>query len=96
MSWQVIFFLLINTRSCLLAGLFLSIVINLPTTWASQLGLQNTQTASLQRGETSPNECPGYGSKQSYGEAPVMLGALGNAEYPFIAIAPRFQSGSEW
>ena len=33
------------------------------------------------------NECPGYDTKQSDGEDPA--GALGNAEYPFIAIAPR-------
>ena len=30
-----------------------------------------------------PNECPGYDSKHFDGES----GALGNAEYPFIAIA---------
>ena len=33
----------------------------------------------------SPNECPRYDTKQFHGEAIVM----GNAEYPFIAIAPR-------
>ena len=27
------------------------------------LGLQNTSTASLQRGKTPPNECPGYDSE---------------------------------
>ena len=39
---------------------------------------------------------PGQDTKQSDGEAP---GALGNAEYPFIATVPRFtlvQSGSIW
>ena len=35
------------------------------------------------------NECPGYDTKQSDGEVPVMLGLWGNAEHPFIAIAPR-------
>ena len=52
-------------------------------------GLKNIPTASLQRGKTPPNECPGYDTKQSDGEVPVNAGALGNAEYPFIAIAPR-------
>ena len=36
-----------------------------------------------------PTECPRYDIKQFDDEAPVMLGALGNAEYPFVAIAPR-------
>ena len=30
-------------------------------------------TASLQKGKTPPNKCPGYDSKQSDGKAPVML-----------------------
>ena len=34
--------------------------------------------------------------KQSDGEATVMRKALGNVEYPLIAIAVRFHSGSEW
>ena len=38
---------------------------------------------------TPPNKCPEYDTKQSNGEIPVMLGILGNAEHPFIAIAPR-------
>ena len=33
---------------------------------------QNTQVASLQRGKFSP-EYPGYNTKQSNGEAPIML-----------------------
>ena len=33
---------------------------------------------------------------QSDLEASVMLGALGNAEYPFTAIALRSTSGQEW
>ena len=43
--------------------------------WPRQLGLQNTQTASLQRNKTPPpsNKCLGYGTKQSYGEAALML-----------------------
>ena len=54
--------------------------------------------ASLQRGKTL-NEYPGYDTKQSNGEAPVMLEPWGNAEDPFIAITPRStlaQSGSTW
>ena len=35
------------------------------------------------------NECPGHDTKQSDGEVPVIPGALGNTEHPFIAIAPR-------
>ena len=41
----------------------------------------------------SSNECPGYDTKKSDGEA------LGNAEYPFIAIIPRSnlaRSGITW
>ena len=35
-------------------------------------------TTLLQRGKTpSPNECPGYDTKQSDGEVPVMLGLWG-------------------
>ena len=41
--------------------------------WPSWLGLQNTPTASLQRGKTPPNKCSGYGTKQSDGEASIML-----------------------
>ena len=33
--------------------------------WPSQLGLQNTPTASLQRSKTTPHECPEYQIKQS-------------------------------
>ena len=33
-------------------------------------------TASLQRGKTPPNKYPGYDTKQSDGEAPVMLDIL--------------------
>ena len=42
-----------------------------------------------------PNESPGYNTKQSDGKVP----GLGNAEHPFIAIAPRStlpRSGSTW
>ena len=46
---------------------------------SSRLGLKN---------KTRPNECPGYDTKQSDGEVPVMLELWGNVEYPFISIAP--------
>ena len=39
----------------------------------SRLGLEDTTTATLQRGKTPPNECPGYDTKQSDGEVPVKL-----------------------
>ena len=40
----------------------------------NQLGLKNTLIASLQKGKTPiSNECPRYNTKQSDGEAPVML-----------------------
>ena len=42
------------------------------------------------------NECPVYDTKQSDGEAPVMLERWRNAEYPFIAIAPRSTLAPEW
>ena len=44
-------------------------------------------------------ECPGYDTKQSDAEIPVMLELWGNAEYSFIAITPRStlaRSGSTW
>ena len=37
------------------------------------MGLKNTLTASLQRGNPPPNEYLGYDIKQSDGEVPVML-----------------------
>ena len=56
--------------------------------WLSRLGLQNTPTASLQRGKTSPNECPDYDTKQSDGEAPVMLELLGVQSNPLLPSLP--------
>ena len=54
----------------------------------------------LCRGVRLPrHECPGYDTKQSDGEVPVMLELLGNVEHPFITIAPRStltRSGSTW
>ena len=37
----------------------------------------------------SPNECPGYDTKQSDGKSSSNVNTLGNAKYPFIAMAPR-------
>ena len=42
-------------------------------TWPSQLGLQDTLTAYLQKAKTFSNECPVYDSKQSDSDASVML-----------------------
>ena len=58
--------------------IFYSVICNLliyEYFWPSRLsgGLQNIPTASLQRGKTSANGCPDYDTKQSDGEAPVML-----------------------
>ena len=53
-----------------------------------------TDCTSVEGQDPSPNEGPGYDTKQSDG-----TGALGNAEYPFIAVAPRStlaRSGSTW
>ena len=60
--------------------------------WPSKLRLQNTPTAPLQRGKTLPNKCLGYDTKQSDGEAPVMLGIWG------IRCTPSLPSllGSLW
>ena len=47
----------------------------------------------------SPNECPGYDTKQSDCETPIMLEFSGMRRTPFIAIALRFtlaRSGSTW
>ena len=46
-----------------------------------------------------PQRVSWYDAKQSDGEVPAMLELWGNAEYPFIAIAPRStlpRSGSTW
>ena len=48
-----------------------------------QLSLLNIPTESLLRGKTPlSNQCPGY-------IKPYNAGTWGNAEYPFIAIAPQ-------
>ena len=52
------------------------------------VGLYNTPTASLQRGKTSSNEYPGYDTKQSDGEAPVMLELWGMQNTPSLPLLP--------
>ena len=48
------------------------------------LGLQNTPTVPLQRGNPPPNECPGYDTKQSDGEVPEMLEFWGMRNTPSL------------
>ena len=57
--------------------------IKLQPNW---LGLQNIPTASLQRGMTALNKCPGYNIKQSDGEAPVLVlwGTLSGPSLPLL------------
>ena len=45
-------------------------------------------TASLQRGKTLLNECPVYDTKQSDGEAPVMLELFGMRSTPSLPSLP--------
>ena len=52
----------------------------------SRLGLQNTLTASLQRGKTPANECLAYDTKQSGGEASVMLKLWGMRSTPLLPL----------
>ena len=52
--------------------------IQLPT----RLGPENSLTASLQKGKPPPHECPGYDTKQSDFETPVMLELWGMQSTP--------------
>ena len=73
-------------------SIYLSIYLSQPVNQLSQLGLQNTSTASLP-GIRPQNKYLGYNIKLSN------TGVLENAEYPFIAITPRFtlvRSGNTW
>ena len=55
--------------------------------------LQNTPTASMQRGKTPPPyECPRYDAKKSGGEIPVMLVLWGMRSTPSLPLLP----GSLW
>ena len=44
--------------------------------------------ASLLRGKTPPSGCPGYDTKQSDGEVPVMLGLWGMGSPPSLPLLP--------
>ena len=62
--------------------------------WLSRQGQQNTPTASLLRSKTPPNECPGYDTKQSNGEAPVMIEFGGMQGTPLLSsLASRLWPG---
>ena len=66
-----------------LLGLFPTRVGLCPVDWGCR-----TLTAPLQRGKTPPNECPGYGTKQSDGEAPAMLELWGMRSTPSLPSLP--------
>ena len=57
----------------------------------NNLRMQNTLTAPLQRSKT-PHECPGYDTKQSDGEVPVVLELWGIRSTPSLPLL----SGSLW
>ena len=54
----------------------------------SRLGLYNTLTALLQKGQTHHNECSRYDTKQSDGEVPVMLELWGMQSTPLLPPLP--------
>ena len=47
-------------------------MIQQPILQPKRQGLEDTPTSPLQRRKTPLNECPGYKTKQSDGDAPVM------------------------
>ena len=47
-----------------------------------------SQTASLLRGKTLPKKCPDYDTKQSDGEAPVMLELWEMQSTPSLSLLP--------
>ena len=54
----------------------------------SRLGWLNTPTAPLQKGKNLPTMSPGYDTKQSDGEIPVMLELLGMQSTPSLPLLP--------
>ena len=52
------------------------------------MGLKKTPTPPLQRGKDPANECPGYDTKKSDGEVPVMLGLWGMRSTPSLPSLP--------
>ena len=55
-----------------------------PVVWACRIHW----TAPLQRGKTPPNECPGYDTKQSDCEVPVILGPWVIRSPPSLPLLP--------
>ena len=67
--------------------------------WPSRLGLPNTPTAFVQRGKNPPQKrCPGYDTKQSDDEVPVMQEIWGIRYTPSLPSLPRplTRSGNTW
>ena len=54
----------------------------------SRMGLKNTPTTPLQRGKLSPNECPGYNTKQSDSDVPMMLELWGMQSASSLPLLP--------
>ena len=54
----------------------------------SRLRLKNTPSVSLQKGKTLSNKCPGYNTKQSDGEVPIMLELWGMQSIPLLPSLP--------
>ena len=50
--------------------------------------IPENSTASLQRGKHSPNKYPGYDTKQSDGEVPMMLELWGMKSTPLLPLLP--------
>ena len=94
------FFLMIQLVKPRLIGLFdLPVSVGFTTiyiyiysqtnvTLPNQLGLENTPTAFLPRGESPPTECPGYDTKQSAGEVPVIQDLWGMRSTPSLSSLP--------
>ena len=57
-----------------------------PNQLPSFLGLKNTPTAPRQKGLILPNEGPGYNTKPSHGEVPVMLELWGMQSNPSLPL----------
>ena len=54
----------------------------------SRLGLENTPTASLLRGNIPHNQCPAYNTKEYDGEVPIMLELGGMQSTPSMPSLP--------
>ena len=63
-------------------------ILNAFQSLPSRLGLWNTPTAYLQRSKTPANEGPGYNSKQSDSEVPVMQELWGMRSTPSLPSLP--------